>query len=212
MAISSTDRRTKNVQIFVEKDAVETSFEKWAQPGHFSRTLAKGPKTTTWIWNLHADAHDFDIQTKSLEDVSRKIFSAHFGQLSIIFLWLSGMHFHGAYFSNYTAWLMNPLQIKPSAQSVYPIVGQEILNADVGGNFQGIQITSGFFQIWRAEGVTTQQQLYCIALGSLAMSALMLFAGWFHYHKAAPKLEWFQNAESMLNHHLSVLLCLRTLS
>ena len=30
------------------------------------------------------------------------------------------------------------------------------------------------------------------------MSALMVFAGWFHYHKAAPKLEWFQNAESML--------------
>ena len=44
MAISSTDRRAKNVQIFVEKDAVETSFAKWAQPGHFSRTLAKGPK------------------------------------------------------------------------------------------------------------------------------------------------------------------------
>ena len=44
MAISSTDRRAKNVQVFVEKDAVETSFAKWAQPGHFSRTLAKGPK------------------------------------------------------------------------------------------------------------------------------------------------------------------------
>ena len=44
MAISSTERRAKNVQVFVEKDAVETSFEKWAQPGHFSRTLAKGPK------------------------------------------------------------------------------------------------------------------------------------------------------------------------
>jgi hypothetical protein len=50
--------------------------------------------------NLHADAHDFDMQTKSLEDISRKIFSAHFGQLAIIFLWISGMHFHGAYFSN----------------------------------------------------------------------------------------------------------------
>ena len=45
MAISSTDRRAKNVQIFVEKDAVETSFAKWAQPGHFSRTLAKGSKS-----------------------------------------------------------------------------------------------------------------------------------------------------------------------
>ena len=205
-------KKIKKAQVLVDLDVIETSFEKWSKPGHFSRTLAKGPKTTTWIWNLHADAHDFDIQTKSLEDVSRKIFSAHFGQLSIIFLWLSGMHFHGAYFSNYTAWLVNPLQIKPSAQSVYPIVGQEILNADVGGNFQGIQITSGFFQIWRAEGVTTQQQLYCIALGSLVMSGLMLFAGWFHYHKAAPKLEWFQNAESMLNHHLSGLLGLGSLS
>jgi photosystem I P700 chlorophyll a apoprotein A1 len=205
-------RIKKKARVLVDLNVVETSFEKWSKPGHFSRTLAKGPKTTTWIWNLHADAHDFDIQTKSLEDVSRKIFSAHFGQLAIIFLWLSGMHFHGAYFSNYTAWLVNPLQIKPSAQSVYPIIGQEILNADVGGNFQGIQITSGFFQIWRAEGVTTQEQLYCIALGSLAMSGAMLFAGWFHYHKAAPKLEWFQNAESMLNHHLSVLLGLGSLA
>ena len=205
-------KKIKKAQVLVDLDVVETSFEKWAKPGHFSRTLAKGPKTTTWIWNLHADAHDFDMQTKSLEDVSRKIFSAHFGQLAIIFLWISGMHFHGAYFSNYTAWLTNPLQIKPSAQTVYPIVGQEILNADVGGNFQGIQITSGFFQIWRAEGVTTQLQLYCIALGALAMSGIMLFAGWFHYHKAAPKLEWFQNAESMLNHHLSGLLGLGSLS
>jgi len=206
------EAKVKKAQVLVDLDVVETSFEKWAQPGHFSRTLAKGPKTTTWIWNLHADAHDFDTQTKSLEEVSRKIFSAHFGQLSIIFLWLSGMHFHGAYFSNYTAWLMNPLQIKPSAQSVYPIVGQEILNADVGGNFQGIQITSGFFQIWRAEGITTEYQLYCTAIGGLVMSALMLFAGWFHYHKAAPKLEWFQNAESMLNHHLSGLLGLGSLA
>ena len=205
-------KKIKKAQVLVDLDVVETSFEKWATPGHFSRTLAKGPKTTTWIWNLHADAHDFDGQTKSLEEVSRKIFSAHFGQLAIIFLWLSGMHFHGAYFSNYTAWLLNPLQIKPSTQSGWPVVGQQILNADVVGNFQGIQVTSGFFQIWRAEGVTTPQQLYAIAIGGLVASVLCLFAGWFHYHKAAPKLEWFQNAESMLNHHLSILLGLGSLS
>jgi len=205
-------KKYKKAQVLVDLDVVETSFEKWAKPGHFSKTLAKGPKTTTWIWNLHADVHDFDTQTKSLEDVSRKIFSAHFGQLAIIFLWISGMHFHGAYFSNYTSWLINPLQIKPSSQSVWAVVGQEILNADVGGNFQGIQVTSGFFQIWRAEGITTQQQLYATALGGLVMAGLMLFAGWFHYHKAAPKLEWFQSAESMLNHHLSVLLGLGSLA
>nr|YP_009297362.1 photosystem I P700 chlorophyll a apoprotein A1 [Erythrotrichia carnea]AOM66705.1 photosystem I P700 chlorophyll a apoprotein A1 [Erythrotrichia carnea] len=213
MTTSSTEQEAKKVKISVDKDPVATSFEKWATPGHFSRTLAKGPKTTTWIWNLHADAHDFDIShTSSLEEVSRKIFSAHFGQLSIIFLWISGMHFHGARFSNYTAWLSNPTAIKPSAQVVWPIVGQEILNGDVGGGFQGVQVTSGWFQMWRASGITTETQLYATAIGGLVMSGLMLWAGWFHYHKAAPKLEWFQNVESMMNHHLAGLLGLGCLS
>ena len=206
MTTSSTEQETKKVKVTVDKNPVATSFEKWAKPGHFSRTLAKGPSTTTWIWNLHADAHDFDSHTNSLEDISRKIFSAHFGQLAIIFLWLSGMYFHGAKFSNYTAWLNEPTLIKPSAQVVWPIVGQEILNGDVGGGFQGVQITSGFFQLWRSSGITTEFELYVTAIGGLFMSILMVFAGWFHYHKAAPKLEWFQNVESMMNHHLAGLL------
>lgn len=206
MKTSSQEQETKKVEVTVDKNPVTTSFEKWAKPGHFSRTLAKGPSTTTWIWNLHADAHDFDSHTNSLEEISRKIFSAHFGQLSIIFLWLSGMYFHGAKFSNYVAWLSNPTIIKPSAQVVWPIVGQEILNGDVGGGFQGVQITSGFFQLWRSSGITSEFQLYATAIGGLFMSALMVFAGWFHYHKSAPKLEWFQNVESMMNHHLAGLL------
>jgi photosystem I P700 chlorophyll a apoprotein A1 len=90
MTISSPEREAKKVKIAVDRNPVETSFEKWAKPGHFSRSLAKGPNTTTWIWNLHADAHDFDSHTSDLEDISRKVFSAHFGQLGIILIWLSG--------------------------------------------------------------------------------------------------------------------------
>jgi photosystem I P700 chlorophyll a apoprotein A1 len=190
----------------VDNDPVPTSTEKWGKPGHFDRTLARGPKTTTWIWNLHANAHDFDSHTSDLEDISRKIFSAHFGHLAVVFVWLSGMYFHGARFSNYEAWLNDPTHIKPSAQVVWPVVGQAILNGDVGGGFHGIQITFGLFYMWRAAGFVNGDQLYVTAIGGLVMAALMLFAGWFHYHKKAPKLEWFQNAESMMNHHLSVLL------
>jgi photosystem I P700 chlorophyll a apoprotein A1 len=211
MAVSPQEREAK-ARVVVDKDPVPTSFQKWAQPGHFDRTLARGPKTTTWIWNLHALAHDFDSHTSDLEDVSRKIFSAHFGHLAVVFIWLSGMYFHGARFSNYEAWLANPLGVKPSAQVVWPIFGQEILNADVGGGFQGIQITSGFFYLWRAAGFTNTYQLYVTAIGGLVAAALMLFAGWFHYHKRAPKLEWFQNVESMLNHHLAGLFGLGSLS
>ena len=121
------------------------------------------------------------------------------------------MYFHGARFSNYEAWLSDPTHIKPSAQVVWPIVGQEILNGDVGGGFQGVQITSGWFQLWRASGITSELQLYTTAIGGLVLAAACFFAGWFHYHKAAPKLEWFQNVESMLNHHLGGLLGLGSL-
>ena len=212
MTISPPEREVKAVKIVVDRDPVPTSFEKWGKPGHFSRTLAKGPATTTWVWDLHADAHDFDSHTTDLEDISRKVFSAHFGQLGVIFIWLSGMYFHGARFSNYEAWLSDPTHIKPSAQVVWPIVGQEILNGDVGGGFQGVQITSGFFQLWRGSGITSELQLYSTAIGALIMAGLMFFAGWWHYHKAAPKLEWFQNVESMMNHHLAGLLGLGSLS
>ena len=206
MTISPPEREEKKARVIVDNDPVPTSFEKWAKPGHFDRSLSRGPKTTTWIWDLHALAHDFDTHTSDLEDISRKIFAAHFGHLAVVAIWLSGMLFHGAKFSNYEAWLADPLGIKPSAQTVWSIVGQDILNGDMGGGFRGIQITSGLFQVWRGWGITSSFQLYVTAIGGLVLAGLFLFAGWFHYHKRAPKLEWFQNVESMLNHHLSVLL------
>jgi photosystem I P700 chlorophyll a apoprotein A1 len=199
------------VKVSADKDVVPTSFDKWGQPGHFDRALKKGPKTTTWIWNLHADVHDFDSFTNE-EDTARKIFSAHFGHLGVVFIWLSGMYYHGAKFSNYVAWLSDPVKIKPSAQVVWPVFGQEILNGDVGGGFQGIQITSGLFHMWRAAGITTEYQLLCTAIGGLVMAGLMFHAGWFHYHKSAPKLEWFQNVESAMNHHLAGLFGLGSLA
>ena len=91
-----TEANNNKVKVAVDSNPVPTSFEKWGKPGHFDRTLAKGPKTTTWIWALHARAHDFDLHTSDLEDISRKIFSAHFGHLAVVFVWLSAMEIHAA--------------------------------------------------------------------------------------------------------------------
>merc|ERR1712032_1247989 len=75
----------------------------WSKPGHFNSALSKGPSSTTWIWSLHADAHDFYLAKPTLI-VGRKVFSSNLAHLSLVFFWVSGMHFHGAYFSNYGAW------------------------------------------------------------------------------------------------------------
>jgi photosystem I P700 chlorophyll a apoprotein A1 len=211
MTISPPERGS-DAKSQVEKVDNPATFELFGKPGHFDRALAKGPKTTTWVWNLHANAHDFDAHTSDLQEVSRRIFSAHFGHLAVIFIWLSGAFFHGARFSNYSGWLADPTHVKPSAQQVWAIFGQEILNGDMGAGFQGIQITSGLFHVWRGWGITSETQLMALAIGALVMAGLMLNAGVFHYHKAAPKLEWFQNVESMLNHHLAGLLGLGSLS
>lgn len=58
--------------------------------GPVTQNKAKEPNTTTWIWKLHVDAHDFDGHTSDLEEIFRKVFSTHFDQVFIIFLWLSG--------------------------------------------------------------------------------------------------------------------------
>jgi len=204
MTISPPERGEKAKPILdttVESDPKPVDFGKLDKPGFWSSKLSKGPKTTTWIWNLHADAHDFDTHVGDLEETSRKIFSAHFGHLAVIFIWMSAAFFHGARFSNFSGWLADPTHVKPGAQVVWPIVGQEMLNADLGGNYHGIEITSGIFQMWRGWGVTNETELMALAIGALLMAALMLHGGIYHYHKAAPRLDWFRNFESMLNHH-----------
>ena len=104
------------------------------------------------------------------------------------------------------------LNVHPSALQVWNVFGQGTLNGDMGGGFMGQQITSGLFHMYRAWGITSETQLLSLAIGALVMAGLMFNAGVFHYHRAAPKLEWFQNVESMLNHHLAGLFGLGSLS
>ncbi len=78
------------------------------------------------------------------------------------------MHFDGAYFSNYDTCLKDPKHYFPSAHLVWSLIGQDILNSDIGNYFQGIHITSGIFQLWRSEGIITQIHLKYGSTASLA--------------------------------------------
>ena len=62
-----------------------------------------------------------------------------------------------------------------------------MLNGNLGANYNGIQISSGIFHMWRAWGITNETELMALAIGAVVMAALMLHGGIFHYHKAAPK-------------------------
>lgn len=155
--------------------------------GSFNPSLAKGPQSTTWIWNLHATPHDFMISESSNNstnniNIARKVIASGAAHFSIILFWISGMLFHGTYFSNYIEWLRDPMSVKPSAHLVWTIVGQDILNSDVGGYFQGLYISSGLFHIWRSQGMYNYSHLKCASLVSIIASIVFIGISFYIVH------------------------------
>jgi photosystem I P700 chlorophyll a apoprotein A1 len=75
------------------------------------------------------------------------------------------------------------VHIKPRAQAGWEFVGQSVLNGDVGGNFQGIRITSGLFYLWQRSGITSELQLYAASIRALFACVISFIGGWFHFHK-----------------------------
>jgi len=116
-------------------------------------------------------AHDFESQL-SKPSVTSKVFASNLGHLAVVFLWLGGMHFHGAYLSNYSSWLISPKTTLPSAHIVWPIVGQDLVNMDLGSYYSGKVITSGLYQLWLSEGILNQLNLKLASSAGLIGSSI----------------------------------------
>lgn len=103
----------------------------WPTTGGF---MNDDVSTTSWLWALHADAHDFPRQVGVNGLVASRIFATHFGHLS-----------------------MDPLNVKPSAQIIYAGANhlQDVINGDLGASTSGIRVTSGVFSVWRGMGITS---------------------------------------------------------
>ena len=192
----------------------------WSKAGHFSIALSKGAKTTTWIWNLHADAHDFDIQqsvyySMATALITRKVFSSNLAHLSLVFFWISRMHFDGAYFANDDIWKKDPKHYLGSAHLVCSLIGQDILNSDIGNYFQGIHINAGIFQLWRCQGIITQIHLKYGSSASLIGTIICITGSYFSMHPNITSLghPTCQSAKGLLKiSHLLGLASLATLS
>jgi photosystem I P700 chlorophyll a apoprotein A1 len=156
--------------------------------------MSKGPVCTTWIFNLHSEPHNFHDQDSVTtagsmggsswgpKSLYRKVISTGIIHIAVIYVWLGGMAFHGAYFSNYTAWLKDPCGVIPSAQIVSSIVGQDILNGQVGGSYSAVKAGSGLFYMWRSMGVLSISSLKMVAGGGLLSALISVLGGYYHLH------------------------------
>jgi hypothetical protein len=93
--------------------------------------ISKGVDSTLSIWSLHSDAHDFSASYKTA-CVHRKVFSSNLAHLALVLFWILGMSFYGFYFLNYIEWINDKENVAPTSQLVWEVVGQGILNSDLG--------------------------------------------------------------------------------
>jgi photosystem I P700 chlorophyll a apoprotein A1 len=168
----------------------------WSKVGHFSKALSKGPNTTTQIWNFHADAHDFDIQHAN---TARKVFASSLAHLSLVFLWIGGMHFHTAYFSSFFAWLKDPKHIIPSAHIVSQILNQDILSSNNGLHFQGIIITSGIFQLTRSCSIISKYHLQVSFVASILAVLCCILGSYSKMHQTLFPSRWNLLANGLIS-------------
>ena len=92
------------------------------------------------------------------------------------------MLFHGAYFSNFTEWIRDPSAVKPSSHVVWSIIGQDTLNFDLGGYFQGIYTTSGLFHFWRSQSMVSLLHLKFASFSSLLAALTSLYVPFYFLH------------------------------
>jgi photosystem I P700 chlorophyll a apoprotein A1 len=129
-----------------------------------------------------------------------------------VLVWLGGMHFHGAYLSNYNSWLISPKNTLPSAHIVWPIVGQELFNMDLGSYYSGKAISSGLFQLWLSEGILCQSNLKLASSASLIGACICLIGGYFHQHISFLTTSVVRKVSSVCTHHLVILFGLGLMS
>ncbi|MBA0728027.1 hypothetical protein Golax_000962, partial [Gossypium laxum] len=105
----------------------------------FSQGLAH-ESTTRRIWFGIAIAHDFESHDDVIKErLYQNIFTSHFEQLAIIFLWTSENLFHVAWQGNFEAWVQDTLHVRLIAHAIWdPHFGRPMVEAFTRGGTPGL--------------------------------------------------------------------------
>jgi photosystem I P700 chlorophyll a apoprotein A1 len=166
--------------------------EFWYKTGRAGAQLGKMCTSTTWLWNLHADSHDFMLTT-DLSSRNKQVLAANLWHVSLVCFWMLGMHFHGVYFSNFWQWCEDPVGISPASIGVYAVVGQELLNCTTNGDyFTGLRVTSAFMHLWYSLGALHASSILALSVAVSCLCGVFIFSAYLciHVHPGFPALRF----------------------
>merc|ERR1711948_158813 len=124
--------------------------------------------------------------------VSLMIFHSHWGHMSIIFLWVTGIIFHIGWNGNYEYWITNPVGIQPLGHSLWD---PNIPSATTGD--LSLSATSGVYYVLLGIGVTSNKGIYSCVILSEVLSLLCVVISKLNGISTDQALKWGSYKTSM---------------
>merc|ERR1712060_948995 len=117
--------------------------------------------------------------------VSIMIFHSHWGHMSIIFLWVTGIIFHIGWNGNYEYWITNPVSIQPLGHSLW----DPNIPSSTEGDFS-LCATSGVYYVLLGIGVTSNKGIYSCVILSEVLSLLCVLISKVNSISTDQALKW----------------------
>merc|ERR1711972_333434 len=135
------------------------------------KKLSNAASSTARYFQSIGKIHDLEhgASVYNTFGVSLMIFHSHWGHLSIIFLWVSGIIFHIGWNGNYEYWITNPLNVQPLGHSIW----DPNIPSSSEGNLS-LCATSSVYYILLGIGVTSNKGIYSCVILSEVLSLLYI--------------------------------------
>merc|ERR1711948_2449 len=131
--------------------------------------LSNAASSTGRYFQSIGRVHDLEHEASVYNSlgVSLMIFHSHWGHMSIIFLWVTGLTFHIGWNGNYEYWITNPVGIQPLGHSIW----DPNIPSSTEGNFS-LCASSGVYYVLLGLGVTSNKGIYSCVILSEVLSLL----------------------------------------
>merc|ERR1711920_894873 len=119
------------------------------------------------------------------------IFNCHWGHLSVLFLWVTGIIFHIGWNGNFEYWITNPVGIQPLGHSLW----DPNIPSATDGDFS-LCATSGVYYVLLGIGVTSNKGIYSCVIMSEVLSLLCVVISKINGISTDKALKWGSNKTS----------------
>ena len=145
---------------------------------------SNGRCATLKLFEFIGSIHDIEAyqKTQTNLNITKYIFTTHWGHLSTILIWLSGTLFHITWTGNFSYWILNPVSTIAISHAIW--------DPHLNYTLSSVPAYSGVYNLVFSIGFRTDFQLYYIVLATELLVLAFLLIGKLHLVNSSTLIEW----------------------